>query len=167
MTNSSLALFEFDQATVTMFNIIFVDIVSVHHMITMNSDSILNIHIMKARNLVGPIIIVDNSNVTLSNLNFRGLKSIVTTQNRKSLFEFFKSGIKMDNVIIENLELYERSNGGQVPPFIKLDENSNCIINNLQTSKFNSQLIKVNGNGYLEIHNSSFSDSSNLDFYNQ
>jgi hypothetical protein len=72
-------------------------------MITLNSDSILKINVMSAKNLVGPIIMADNSNVTLSKLNCKDLQNLVYYHNKKSLFEFYNSEIIIDDGFIENL----------------------------------------------------------------
>lgn len=54
-----------------------------------------------------------------------------------------------------------------MPPIILLYDDSIGIFKEIKASRFKSQLIKVKENSYLEIKDSSFSDSSNLDFPNQ
>lgn len=56
----------------------FTDITSTKHMISLNSDSIMNVDGFKGRNLVGPLIISENSNLTITSSTFRGLNNYVT-----------------------------------------------------------------------------------------
>jgi hypothetical protein len=121
-----------------------------HSLLTLNSYSTGVLSNLDAKNIDGPFIFSDNSNITISDVQLRSIKC---QSSKHGIMDFRKTIVVLKRAIFEKVSM--SASWGSASAIITLGESSRALIDRLQVKQFNSVLLKVSSS-YVALFNSNF-----------